>query len=110
MDNDRFDILGAAVQEPPKTPTTPLPPKKSDSWLASSATIFGAAVGLFLWSFFPRGGKKHPVLGALDGAALAGNITRVITRDISLRRGVLEPAHANGGAVDVQAYGLRLHS
>jgi hypothetical protein len=73
----RFEMLGA---EPVKDKPKP------SSMIPVAATIAGGALGMLLWSMFPRAGKKHPVLGLLDGMALGGNIARFMTGEISLRR------------------------
>jgi hypothetical protein len=54
-------------------------PPRGDSWISVAATLGGGALGSFLW-------KKHPVLGLLNGMALAGNAARMATKDITPRR------------------------
>lgn len=57
------------------------PEAKGDSWAAIAATIAGGVAGRFLW-------RRHPVLGILNGMALAGNVARVATKDITARRAI----------------------
>jgi len=76
----RFDMLGAVSAEAaPVTKKVTL----TDSWVAVAATLAGGAVGTML------GGRYgHPVLGLLNGFALAGNAARVATKAITPRRAI----------------------
>lgn len=55
--------------------------EKGDPWISVVATLLGGALGSYVGIRV-----NHPVLGLLNGAALAGNIARAATRDIPLRR------------------------
>jgi hypothetical protein len=85
----RFDLIGAKDATPSLPANDPVKgPSRVDAWVATAATLAGGAVGMALWSYFPRAGKKHPVLGLLDGLAVGGNLARVATGEIAPRRAI----------------------
>ena len=69
----RFEMLGAQEIKKPELLG------KSDPWIATVATLAGGTAGALLW-------RKHQVLGLLNGFAVGGNVARVATKEITLRR------------------------
>jgi hypothetical protein len=70
-----MDSLAALAAEPTQEPEVK---PNGQSWVVG-ATVGGGIAGCLLW-------KEHPILGMLDGFAVGGNFSRVVLRQIPVRR------------------------
>lgn len=82
-----FDLIGASV--------SPDPPRRAASLGAVAVSIGGGLLGLCLW-------RRHPVLGLLGGAALAGNAHGLATGERTWKEAARNLAtHAAAGTASL---------
>jgi hypothetical protein len=85
---ERFAMLGAVDLATHEKNVKAESSAQTDAWIGTVATLAGGALGAWLGFMYPAAGKKHPVLAALNGMSLAGNIARAATKEIPVRRAV----------------------